>query len=227
VGNETIRGISGGERKRLNIATELVTDPSLIFLDEPTTGLDSFAAQSAVQMLLNLAKNSRTVIATIHQPRSSIFSLFDMLFLISEGRTMFFGPAREAVPYFSTLGYKCPATFNPSDFFIDLLSVDQRLPILEKDSRGRIATIGDAYATRANVSALRRQTEALLTVTPGLSTSVLTPMDSTSTGTFSAAQGPASCPGSCSVVGRKRKYATSWLTQCGHLIQRSWWSMCV
>ena len=98
VGNDLVRGISGGEKKRLNIATELVTDPSLIFLDEPTTGLDSFAAQSIMQTLLKLANNSRTVIATIHQPRSSIYQMFDMLTLLTEGRIVYFGKASQAVP---------------------------------------------------------------------------------------------------------------------------------
>jgi ABC-type multidrug transport system ATPase subunit len=148
VGNELIRGVSGGERKRLNIATELVTNPSLIFLDEPTTGLDGFSAQSIMQTMLALAQNSRTVIATIHQPRSSIYSMFDYLMLLSEGRTMYYGRASEAVGYFSALGYICPSTFNPADFFIDFLSRDQRSANLEKISRARIASLGDAYAAR-------------------------------------------------------------------------------
>jgi ABC-type multidrug transport system ATPase subunit len=113
VGNELIRGISGGEKKRLNIGTELVTDPSLIFLDEPTSGLDSFNAQSAMQMMLKLAQNSRTVITTIHQPRSSIFRMFDSLLLISEGRCVYFGAANESINYFHTRGYLCPLNYNP------------------------------------------------------------------------------------------------------------------
>lgn len=216
VGNELVRGISGGERKRLNIATELVTDPSLIFLDEPTTGLDSFAAQSTMQMLLNLAKNSRTVIATIHQPRSSIFGLFDMLFLISEGRTMYFGAANNAVPYFATLGYRCPHTFNPADYFIDLFSVDQRLPILEKESRGRIATIGDAYAARADIKTLRRETvESLQALTPSSPT--------TASALVSAVDGGKGAVASRDVSGRK--YASSWFTQFGLLTKRAYLSL--
>jgi ABC-type multidrug transport system ATPase subunit len=219
VGNEIVRGISGGERKRLNIATELVTDPSLIFLDEPTTGLDSFAAQSTMQMLLNLAKNSRTVVATIHQPRSSIFGLFDMLFLISEGRSMYFGAASEAVPYFATLGYRCPQTFNPADFFIDLFSVDQRLPVLEKESRGRIAAIGDAHKARSDVKELRRVTMASLRGLPA-DTTINDPTLSTAS---AALVSPNKQEAVFDVAGRK--YATSWFTQFGYLTKRAYWSL--
>mgnify|MGYP001319860274 CR=1 FL=1 len=67
VGNDLLRGVSGGERKRCNIGTELVVDPSLIFLDEPTTGLDAFNAQNVMQTLLALAKAGRTIVCTIHR----------------------------------------------------------------------------------------------------------------------------------------------------------------
>ena len=61
-----VKGVSGGERKRTSIGVELISDPSLIFLDEPTTGLDSFTAASVVETLSSLAKSGRTVITTIH-----------------------------------------------------------------------------------------------------------------------------------------------------------------
>lgn len=79
VGNDMLRGVSGGERKRVNIGTELVTNPSLIFLDEPTTGLDSFNAHNVVKTLLTLSRAGRSVVATIHQPNSKIVQMFDML----------------------------------------------------------------------------------------------------------------------------------------------------
>lgn len=71
------RGISGGEKKRLNVASELLTSPTLLFADEPTTGLDSFMAASVVKVLRGLSDSGRTVIATIHQPSSGIFEMFD------------------------------------------------------------------------------------------------------------------------------------------------------
>lgn len=67
------RGISGGERKRVAIGTELVDNPSLLFVDEPTTGLDSFTAEQVIGTLRDLAKTGRTIICTIHQPVSVIY----------------------------------------------------------------------------------------------------------------------------------------------------------
>lgn len=88
------RGISGGEKRRVSIAMEVVTSPSILFLDEPTSGLDSFNALSVVQSLVTLAKKyNRTIIMTIHQPRSNIFAMFDRLLLLAEGGYMVYsGP---------------------------------------------------------------------------------------------------------------------------------------
>jgi len=72
-----------------------------MFLDEPTSGLDSFQAQSVMGAMRDLASNGRTVVASIHQPRSSIYKMFDQLLLISEGNCIFYGKADDAVAYFS------------------------------------------------------------------------------------------------------------------------------
>ena len=77
IGGPLIKGISGGERKRTSIAVELITNPALIFLDEPTTGLDSYTSQQLQNILANLAKQGRTIVQTIHQPNSDIFNNFD------------------------------------------------------------------------------------------------------------------------------------------------------
>lgn len=147
VGNELVRGVSGGERKRVNIGTELVTDPSLIFLDEPTSGLDATSAESVMGTLLRLAKNDRTIITTIHQPRSSIFAMFDGLLLLSEGRCMYFGHAQDAEAYFARLGSACPHGFNPADYFLDQLSLDVRTSESEKTTRARIEMFAQHYAS--------------------------------------------------------------------------------
>jgi ABC-type multidrug transport system ATPase subunit len=78
-----VKGVSGGERKRTAIGVELITDPQLIFLDEPTTGLDSFTAASVMVTLRALAASGRTVISTIHQPNTEIFDNFDRLMLVA------------------------------------------------------------------------------------------------------------------------------------------------
>ena len=66
IGGHLIKGVSGGERKRCSIGVELITDPSLVFLDEPTTGLDSFTAMSVVETMRDLALSGRTIVSTIH-----------------------------------------------------------------------------------------------------------------------------------------------------------------
>lgn len=122
IGGEQIQGISGGERKRVSIGIELITNPSIIFTDEPTSGLDSFTALTTVELLVNLAHaGDRTVMATIHQPNSDMFELFDDLIVMAEGQVMYIGPADEAVDYFKGLGYPCRQYSNPADFFINLV----------------------------------------------------------------------------------------------------------
>ena len=85
IGSQVRKVISGGERKRTAIGVELITDPSLIMLDEPTSGLDSFKAYQIVNMLKKRARKGRTIIATIHQPSSEAFRLFDDLILMTDG----------------------------------------------------------------------------------------------------------------------------------------------
>ena len=97
IGNWHLRGISGGEKKRLSIALEILTMPRLLFLDEPTSGLDSASAFFVVQTLRNVARDGRTVISSIHQPSSEVFTLFDDLFLLSGGETVYFGEAKSAI----------------------------------------------------------------------------------------------------------------------------------
>lgn len=123
IGDARIRGISGGERKRLSFASEILTDPPLIFLDEPTSGLDSYLARNLVATLRDLAACGRTIIATIHQPSSEVFSMFDHLILLAEGEVAFIGPTKEALILFRNCGLPCPTNYNPADFYLDKLSI--------------------------------------------------------------------------------------------------------
>ena len=103
IGGPLVKGVSGGERKRTSIGVELITDPSLIFLDEPTTGLDSFTATNVMEILGDLArKDGRTVVSTIHQPNSDIFEMFDRLMLLARGKIIYFNEARLAVDFFAS-----------------------------------------------------------------------------------------------------------------------------
>ncbi|XP_055388928.1 protein white-like [Condylostylus longicornis] len=119
IGTESgVGGISGGERKRLNVASEVLTSPTILFADEPTTGLDSFMAESVVNVLKSMTASGRTVIATIHQPSSKIFELFQDLLLLSEGRLVYFGDRVGATEWFKRLGFPCPQYTNPADHII-------------------------------------------------------------------------------------------------------------
>lgn len=124
IGGPLIKGVSGGERKRTSIGVELITDPSLIFLDEPTTGLDSFTATSVMETLRDLASSGRTIIQTIHQPNSDIFEMMDQLMLIAKGKIIYFNQANKAVDYFTSISFKCPELSNPSDYFMSIMSIE-------------------------------------------------------------------------------------------------------
>ncbi len=115
------RGISGGEKRRVSIACELVTSPSILFLDEPTSGLDAYNAYNVIECLVTLAKTyKRTVIFTIHQPRSNIVALFDRLMLLAQGKMVYSGPFSQCQDYFDAIGYSCPPGFNIADYLVDL-----------------------------------------------------------------------------------------------------------
>ena len=144
IGNSKFRGVSGGERKRVSIALEVLRGPTVLFLDECTSGLDSFQALRVVDTIKSLAQKGRTIVTSIHQPRSSIYGLFDDLIVLSEGQLMYFGSANAMVGYFSKLGFEMPKNFNPADFALDTVSVDVRNEALEAESRARQQMLGEA-----------------------------------------------------------------------------------
>ena len=125
IGNLFIRGISGGELKRTHIAMELIISHPILFLDEPTTGLDSFASVELMETLKTLSRQGKLIIIAIHQPRYAIYKLFDSITLLSQGRTVYHGQARSAIEYFANLGYVCPERENPTDFFLDTIAKDE------------------------------------------------------------------------------------------------------
>uniref|UniRef100_H2U5G3 ATP-binding cassette, sub-family G (WHITE), member 2b n=1 Tax=Takifugu rubripes TaxID=31033 RepID=H2U5G3_TAKRU len=120
IGTEFLRGVSGGERKRCSIGMELITSPSLLFLDEPTTGLDSNTANCIIQLLHKLSRTGKTVIFSIHQPRYSIFKRCDHLTLMHKGEVVYAGAAAYTLDYFTNMGYHIESFDNPADFFMDI-----------------------------------------------------------------------------------------------------------
>ncbi|XWS64378.1 hypothetical protein CRYUN_Cryun06bG0181100 [Craigia yunnanensis] len=121
VGGPLLRGVSGGERKRVSIGLEMLVNPSLLLLDEPTSGLDSTTAQRIMATLCRLARGGRTVITTIHQPSSWLYRMFDKVLVLSEGYLIYCGHADQAMEYFSSIGFTPGFNFlNPADFLLDL-----------------------------------------------------------------------------------------------------------
>lgn len=96
--------ISGGQRKRLNIALELMREPSVLFVDEPTSGLSSMDSEKMMFLLKNLARKGKLVIAILHQPSSDIFKLLDKLWMLDKGGyPIYSGNPVDAVVYFKTM----------------------------------------------------------------------------------------------------------------------------
>lgn len=120
VGNENIRGISGGQLKRLSIGVEIINLPAIMFLDEPTTGLDSSISLEVMSAVRNLADQNRTVICTIHQPSIATFNLFDKLLLLAKGRIIYFGSVSKVTDYFtnSVFQFNFKTNSNPADFVV-------------------------------------------------------------------------------------------------------------
>jgi ABC-type multidrug transport system ATPase subunit/ABC-type multidrug transport system permease subunit len=148
IGTHGLRGISGGERKRVSIGIELLSFPKLLILDEPTSGLDSFTAFNVLKVVKELAvKRGIAVIMTLHQPRTDILDLLDDILLLAAGKTLYFGPTSAALNHFYDLGFKIPPSTNPSDFFLDIVSLDQRTPELLEASKTRIDLFYKAWVS--------------------------------------------------------------------------------
>eukprot|EP01038_Epipyxis_sp_PR26KG_P018209 gene18209-25614_t len=117
------QGLSGGERKRVSLAMQLISDPDVMCVDEPTSGLDSFTSTLVMEVLNKLSKlphRRATVLCSIHQPRENIFNMFDKILILSRrGHAVYCGSVNSCYNYFSKLGYDCPKNANPADYFID------------------------------------------------------------------------------------------------------------
>ncbi|PIA17579.1 hypothetical protein COEREDRAFT_80547 [Coemansia reversa NRRL 1564] len=140
-----MRGVSGGERKRVSIGAELVTDPSILMLDEPSSGLDSSSAEMVVTLTKEISrKRNLCTLMTIHQPSTEMVAQFDKLILLAQGKLVYMGPATQAVPYFENIGY--PSTnSNPGNFFIDLMTIDFASTEAMQKSEQRVQGLADLF----------------------------------------------------------------------------------
>ncbi|WVQ92160.1 hypothetical protein IAS59_005968 [Cryptococcus gattii] len=149
VGGPLRKGISGGEKRRLSIGCVLVTLPSILILDEPTSGLDAFTSYLLLLTLSQLARRGRTVILSIHAPRSDAFEIFDRIALLSKGKIVYSGLRKDCLAWFYSLGHEIEPGVNPLDFLIDISSVDNRTPENEEAFIARVLSLIQAWNTRS------------------------------------------------------------------------------
>ncbi|GLE07389.1 hypothetical protein PINS_up017551 [Pythium insidiosum] len=121
VGNAMLRGISGGERKRVTTGEMQFGNKVVTLMDEISTGLDSAATYDIIKTQRSIAQKFRkTVVIALLQPSPEVFALFDDVLILNEGRVMYHGPRDQALGYFESLGFKCPPRRDVADFLLDV-----------------------------------------------------------------------------------------------------------
>lgn len=150
VGSEIVKGISGGEKRRLSIAIQLLSKPKVIFLDEPSSGLDSTTAASILKLLEDLAiTNKTTVIMTIHQPSEEMFQSFDSILLLGKGgQVVYNGPSDRIESHFASVGYENSQGVHTADFILDLISTG--LEETKEEATARTDYLIQAWKSKAS-----------------------------------------------------------------------------
>lgn len=150
IGNELVKGISGGEKRRVTIGIQILTDPRILFLDEPTSGLDAFTASSIIEVLRGLSQEGRTLVLTIHQSRSDLFRYFTNVLLLARGGSpTYAGKGANMLSHFASLGFTCPTTTNPADFALDLITVNLQNTSKEATSRDKVRSLISEWSATA------------------------------------------------------------------------------
>jgi len=148
IGSKEERILSGGERKRVNIAHELVSNPLILFLDEPTSGLSSVDSEQVISLLRQMATDQQvTILTTIHQPSPSIIEQFDNLLILNHGgKIAYFGPREEAAPYFEKQTQQVCGDLNPAEYVMNVLydwnreeSPEQLFSAYQKETAPRLS----------------------------------------------------------------------------------------
>lgn len=110
--------------KRLSIALELVDDPSILFLDEPTTNLDSSSSTQCIKLLKHLTQQGKTIVCTIHSPSALLLEMFDHIYALADGSCIYQGSPKHLVGFLKELDLICPETFNPADYLLEIANND-------------------------------------------------------------------------------------------------------
>lgn len=152
--------ISGGQRKRLSVAVELVNNPPIILLDEPTSGLDTVAVNHCIDAFEVLSAQGRTVICTIHQPPASVFQKFQQTYFLADGICVYNGATSEIVPHLASVGITCPVTYTPSEYIIEVVHGNKECSsalshVIHNGKSNRKEShrlgVSDKYSTRKDV----------------------------------------------------------------------------
>ncbi|KAL4961981.1 putative ABC transporter [Aspergillus stella-maris] len=160
VGTPIRKGISGGQKRRVSVASQLITCPKILFMDEPTSGLDSTASYEVISYVKKLARaNNLIIIASIHQPSTATFQLFDKLLLLSGGKACYYGPVREVPSYFDSIGYPVPSHTNPAEYILDIVSSD--FATEKSSAQDDVEKIQSAWVQSMESARLARQSSQL------------------------------------------------------------------
>ncbi|XP_069674878.1 ATP-binding cassette sub-family G member 8 [Periplaneta americana] len=157
-----VSGLTTSEKRRLNVACHLLLDTDIVVLDQPTRGMDIFDTFFLVEFLRQWAATAgssgpaaitpsgvsggRIVILTLHPPTYEIFTMLSRVALVSAGRLMFSGRRRDMLPYFAMVDYPCPAYKNPSDYYLDLVTLDDLSAEAMLESSQRIEQLAETFS---------------------------------------------------------------------------------
>lgn len=150
VRHSSISSLTVSEKKRLLIAVALLLDTDILILDQPVKGMDIFDSFFLIEYLRQWALISgRIVIMTIHPSTYEIFTMLSKVALISTGRTLYFGKRKDLLSYFSYIDYPCPAFKNPSDYYLDLVTLDNLSSEAMLESSQRIESLVQVFNSRS------------------------------------------------------------------------------
>ena len=164
IGTPLQKGLSGGQKRRVSVATSLITSPKILYLDEPTSGLDSTASYEVVSFLREFAQRNKVLmIASIHQPSTKTFELFDRVYVLSQGKPCYYGSITELPPFFASLGLPVPPMTNPAEHILDITNVDFTAESGEGQSRlDRITSAWELSGQAARLEAAIKEEPGLL-----------------------------------------------------------------
>jgi ABC-type multidrug transport system ATPase subunit len=145
LGNAFIRGVSGGQKRRVTIGEMLVSDACALFLDEFTNGLDTATSEDIARGLRNWCDSTNgTIVSTLQQPTPGLYNTFDNVVILREGQVVFDGPREDVLPFFEAMGFRCPGDVDVCDFLIDVLSQPRLCLQRQRDSDKKDVKAGKA-----------------------------------------------------------------------------------